>query len=233
MARSVVLVSLVLASALGAVAEPVAAQDSARTVASAQQGRNRDLPLDAARNITIDTDEGSWLSVDVSPDGKTIVFDLLGDLYTIPVGGGEATPLTSGMQFDAQPRFSPDGKTVVFTSDKDGGDNVWTIEVATKTLKQITKGKGNRYRSPEWTPDGDYIVVSDTAAGTKPSVREVLRHRNIVLCMAVACCFLTWFIVIVTFDDTPVHPLVSVTLTTNESARHTGIRLLLNPFDHV
>src|SRR6476619_3358042 len=102
MARSVVLVSLVLASGLGT-AVPAAAQDSARTVAAAQPGRNRDLPLDAARNITIDTDEGSWLSVDVSPDGKSIVFDLLGDLYTIPAGGGEATPLTSGMQFDAQP----------------------------------------------------------------------------------------------------------------------------------
>ena len=177
MARSVVLVSLVLASALGAVAEPVAAQDSARTVAAAQQGRNRDLPLDAARNITIDTDEGSWLSVDVSPDGKTIVFDLLGDLYTIPVGGGEATPLTSGMQFDAQPRFSPDGKTVVFTSDKDGGDNVWTIEVATKTLKQITKGKGNRYRSPEWTPDGDYIVVSKSTTPIGPSKLWMI-HKN-------------------------------------------------------
>ena len=95
MARSSVLLSLVLASALG-MSVPAAAQDSARTVAAAQQGRSRDLPLDAARTITIDTDEGSWLSVDVSPDGKTIVFDLLGDLYTIPIAGGEATQLTSG-----------------------------------------------------------------------------------------------------------------------------------------
>jgi Tol biopolymer transport system component len=157
MHRTVVLASLVLVSALGA-AQPAAAQDSARTVA--QAGRNRDLPLDPARNVSIDTDEGSWLSVDVASDGRTIVFDLLGDLYTIPVGGGDATQLTSGMQYDAQPRFSPDGKFIVFTSDKDGNDNVWTIEVATKTLKQITKGKGNVYRSPEWTPDGNYIVVS-------------------------------------------------------------------------
>ena len=176
MARTIVLVSLVLASALGT-AVPAAAQDSARTVAAAQPGRNRDLPLDATRNITIDTDEGSWLSVDVSPDGKTIVFDLLGDLYTIPVAGGEATPLTGGMPFDAQPRFSSDGKFVVFTSDKDGGDNVWTIEVATKTLKQITKGKGNRYRSPEWTPDGDYIVVSKSTTPIGPSKLWMI-HKN-------------------------------------------------------
>jgi imidazolonepropionase-like amidohydrolase/Tol biopolymer transport system component len=168
MARIVVLASLVLAPAFAA-ATPAVAQDSARTVAATQPGRNRDLPLDPARTVNIDTDEGSWISLDVSPDGRTIVFDMLGDLYTIPIGGGDATQLTSGMQFDAQPRFSPDGKYVVFTSDKDGGDNVWTIELATKALKQITKGKGNRYRSPEWTPDGNYIVVSKSPSPIGPS----------------------------------------------------------------
>ena len=135
-----------------------AAQDSARTVAA--QPRARDLPLDPARTISIDTDEGSWMSLDVSPYGRTIVFDLLGDLYTIPITGGDATQLTNGMAYDAQPRFSPDGKLIVFTSDRDGGDNVWTIDVATKQTKQITKGKNFRYRSPEWTPDGNYIIVS-------------------------------------------------------------------------
>ena len=151
--------SLVLASALGA-ASSLTAQDSARTVASPQPARGRDLPLDPARTVSIDTDEGSWLSLDVSPDGRTIVFDLLGDLYTIPIGGGDATQLTSGMAYDAQPRFSPDGKLIVFTSDRDGGDNVWTIDVATKQTKQITRQKTFRYRSPEWTPDGGYIVVA-------------------------------------------------------------------------
>ena len=121
---------------------------------------NRDLPLEAARTLSLDTDEGSWMSLDVSPDGRTIVFDLLGDLYTIPIAGGSATQLTSGMAFDAQPRFSPDGKLIVYTSDRDGGDNVWAFDVASRREKQITKGKANRYRSPEWTPDGRYVVVS-------------------------------------------------------------------------
>ena len=58
-------------------------------------------------SIPIDVDEGTWMSVDVSPDGKEIVFDLLGDLYTIPIGGGEAKTLTSGMAWDEQPRYSP------------------------------------------------------------------------------------------------------------------------------
>jgi Tol biopolymer transport system component/imidazolonepropionase-like amidohydrolase len=121
---------------------------------------NNTLSLKAERTINLDTDEGTWISLDVSPDGRTIVFDLMGDLYTMPIAGGTATQLTRGMQYDAQPRFSPDGKLVVFTSDKDGGDNVWTIDVATKALKQITRGKNNRYRSPEWAPDGLYIIAS-------------------------------------------------------------------------
>ena len=128
---------------------------------SARRGTKPDLSLVSERTLVIDTDEGTWVSLDVSPDGRTIVFDLLGDLYTLPIAGGTAAPLTSGMAYDAQPRFSPDGKTVVFTSDRDGGENVWTIDVATKKTKAVTKGKTTgRYRSPEWTPDGDYIVVS-------------------------------------------------------------------------
>src|SRR5918992_3753820 len=101
--------------------------------------RRRDLSLDPSRSISLDTDEGSWISLDVSPDGRTIVFDLLGDLYTLPIAGGAATQLTRGMAYDAQPRFSPDGKRVVFTSDRDGGDNVWHLYLPTKRPKQITQ----------------------------------------------------------------------------------------------
>jgi dipeptidyl aminopeptidase/acylaminoacyl peptidase len=136
-----------------------------------------DLPIVGARTINLDTDEGSWISLDVSPDGRTIVFDLLGDLYTIPVTGGTATPLTKGMMYDAQPRFSPDGRLIVFTSDRDGGDNVWTMDVATRATKQVTKGKTNRYRSPEWTPDGLYIVVSRAPQPIGPS-KPWMYHKD-------------------------------------------------------
>jgi Tol biopolymer transport system component len=155
--------TLALALSFVVIATPLAAQ--ADSTNRGGRPRQPDLPLAAARTVNIDTDEGTWISLDVSPDGRTIVFDLLGDLYTIPMTGGAATQLTNGMAFDAQPRFSPDGKLVVFTSDRDGGDNVWTIDVASKATKQITKGKTTgRYRSPEWTPDGNYIVVSRAAA---------------------------------------------------------------------
>ena len=66
--------------------------------------RAQDLPLQPGRELKFKTDSGTWMSLDVSPDGRTILFDLLGDLYTVPIGGGDATRLTSGMGFDYMPR---------------------------------------------------------------------------------------------------------------------------------
>ncbi|MFN8570720.1 MAG: amidohydrolase family protein [Gemmatimonadaceae bacterium] len=122
--------------------------------------KKKDLPLAAARSIDLDTDEGSWMSTDVSPDGRTVVFDLLGDLYTVPLAGGTATAVTTGMAFDGQPRYSPDGKWIVFTSDRDGAENVWIMNLETKETRQISKLKDKTIESPEWTPDGKYVVVT-------------------------------------------------------------------------
>jgi imidazolonepropionase-like amidohydrolase/dipeptidyl aminopeptidase/acylaminoacyl peptidase len=118
------------------------------------------LPLKPARTVEFTTREGTWMSVDVSPDGRTLVFDLLGDIYTMPITGGLATPLTTGMALDAQPRFSPDGRRIVFTSDRNGGEGVWIMSLDLRDTLQITRGKNDKYDSPEWTPDGDYIVVT-------------------------------------------------------------------------
>jgi Tol biopolymer transport system component len=123
------------------------------------------LPLTPTRTLSESFTEGSWISLDVSPDGETIVFDLLGDLYTMPFTGGTATPLTQGMAFDGQPRFSPDGETVVFVSDRSGGDAVWTISVDLADTTRITRGETSAYQSPEWTPDGDYIVATRQGPG--------------------------------------------------------------------
>ena len=153
---------------------PLVAQDTTRRAGIPGK---RDLELVPGRSVNVDTDEGTWISLDVSPDGRTIVFDLLGDLYTIPISGGTATALTSGIAYDAQPRFSPDGKSILFTSDRDGGDNVWVMDLATKRTKVITKGKTSRYRSPAWTPDGKYIVVSRAAAAIGAS-KLYLYHKD-------------------------------------------------------
>jgi Tol biopolymer transport system component len=120
----------------------------------------KDLPLKAERTLSFNTKEGTWLSVDISPDGRTLVFDMLGDLYTMPVAGGKATRITDGMAYDTHPKFSPDGQHIVFTSDRSGSDNAWMMELATEETKQVTKGNNEWVQSAEWSPDGDYIVVA-------------------------------------------------------------------------
>lgn len=133
----------------------------------AQKKKDAPLPLEAARTVSFSTDEGSWLSLDISPDGETILFELLGDLYTIPSAGGVATQITSGMAFDSQPRYSPDGQQIVFVSDRSGSENIWIIDFAKEDTTQLTKSKGDLYQSPEWTPDGNYVVASKgTGLGT-------------------------------------------------------------------
>jgi len=120
-------------------------------------------PPGPSRTVNLDVTSGTWMSLDISPDGRTIVFDLLGDLYTIPITGGEATPITSGMAWDFQPRFSPDGSRIAFTSDRGGGDNIWTIPVGGskdgRDAKQITKESYRLLTQPIWTPDGQYIIA--------------------------------------------------------------------------
>ncbi|MCC6430522.1 MAG: PD40 domain-containing protein, partial [Gemmatimonadaceae bacterium] len=121
---------------------------------------NGDLPLVPTRPLKFTTDEGTWLSLDLSPDGRTIVFDLLGDIYTIPATGGKATRLTSGSPFDGQPRFAPDGKSIVFVSDRTGSENLWLIDPNGTNLRPLTRGANQAFVSPDWTPDGQYVVVS-------------------------------------------------------------------------
>ncbi len=137
---------------------PMAGQQAAGS--DAEKAEEKALPLEAGRTIPIATDEGSWLSLDVSPDGETVVFDFLGDLYSLPIAGGEATALTSGLAFDAQPQFSPDGSKLLFVSDRSGGDNLWTLDLQTGDTTQLTKGNGHTYQSPTWTPDGEYVIAA-------------------------------------------------------------------------
>ncbi|HET6602709.1 MAG TPA: amidohydrolase family protein [Xanthomonadaceae bacterium] len=110
------------------------------------------------RTVKFSTDEGTWMDVDVSPDGRTLVFDLLGDLYLLPVEGGQARRLTSGPAFDVQPRFSPDGREIAFTSDRGGGNNLWRIGVDGKDATQVSKEDYRLVNSPAWSPDGQYIA---------------------------------------------------------------------------
>jgi len=153
--RSAAIVALftALVSPVAIVAQDAAPSDPDSVVAT------ENLPLEPGRKLTYTAEEGSWISLDVSPDGSTIVFDLLGDLYTVPLAGGQATRLTSGMAMDVQPRYSPDGTRLAFVSDRSGREQVWILEVATGDTTQITRGRRADVLSPEWTPDGDYLVI--------------------------------------------------------------------------
>ena len=115
--------------------------------------------LEPYKEVTIETDEGTWMNVDISPDGKTIVFDMLGDIYIMPVSGGNAKLLREGHAFEVQPRFSPDGKKISFTSDAGGGDNIWIMDADGSDAKQLTQENFRLLNNAVWTPDGNYIVA--------------------------------------------------------------------------
>jgi Tol biopolymer transport system component len=133
------------------------------------QGGDRSAPatliLDKAETIEFTTDEGTWMSLDVSPDGRTIAFDLLGDIYTLPVDGGTAKRIIGGMSFDSQPKFSPDGKTIAFLSDRSGVENLWLADADGSNPRAVTKDRPTsdapeKMSSPSWTRDGRYLLVS-------------------------------------------------------------------------
>lgn len=105
------------------------------------------------------TTEGTWMNLDVSPDGQTIVFDMLGDIYTMPISGGKAKAIRTGIAFEVQPRFSPDGKQISFTSDAGGGDNIWVMNKNGSDAKQITKESFRLLNNAFWMPDGNYLIA--------------------------------------------------------------------------
>ncbi|MGP1352151.1 MAG: amidohydrolase family protein [Parasphingopyxis sp.] len=137
-----------------AVAAPIAAQDAEET--AEWDVSNPPLPT---RPVTIDVTEGTWMNVDVSPDGGTIAFDLLGDIYTMPITGGTPTRIASGLAWEVQPRFSPDGSRIAFTSDRGGGDNIWVMDANGANMRQVTNEDFRLLNQPDWSPDGQYIVA--------------------------------------------------------------------------
>ncbi|MBB1382497.1 PD40 domain-containing protein, partial [Shewanella sp. SR41-2] len=117
--------------------------------------------------IDINVTEGTWMNVNVSPDGEHIVFDLLGDIYQIPIAGGQAKPLAQGIAWQMQPVYSPDGKYIAFTSDEDGGDNIWIMNADGTNPHAITTETFRLLNSPAWSPDSQYLVARKHFTGTR------------------------------------------------------------------
>ena len=119
------------------------------------------LPLQGkTETLAFSTYEGSWLSIDIAPDGKTLIFDLLGDLYVLPLQGGKAERITSGLGFDSQPMFSPNGEWIAFISDRSGSDNLWIARPDGSDARRLSDESQADMISPAWTPDSLYVVVS-------------------------------------------------------------------------
>ncbi len=133
-----------------------------------------------ARTISIDTRTGTWMSLDVSPDGSTIAFDLLGDIYVLPIAGGEATAINSGHAWSMQPRFSPDGLEIAYTSDAAGGDNIWIMQADGSNARQLSKESFRLLNNPWWSPDGTYIAArKHFTTGRSLGTGEIwIYHRN-------------------------------------------------------
>ncbi len=111
------------------------------------------------KTVKFTTEEGTWLDLDVRDDGAEIVFSMLGDIYVLPIAGGKARRITSGAAWDVQPRYSPDGKQIAFTSDRGGGNNIWRMKADGSGASAVSKEDFRLLNNPIWTPDGNYLVA--------------------------------------------------------------------------
>ena len=151
---------------LAAVTTIVFAAEDEKDAAPPKKKWDVNNPPGEAITIPIDTRTGTWMSVDVSPDGKQIVFDLPGDLYLLPIEGGEAKALTHSVAWEMQARFSPDGKRLTYMSDASGGDNIWVMDIDGKNGREVSKEKLRLLNNPVWHPNGQYIAARKHYTGT-------------------------------------------------------------------
>jgi len=142
------------------IAAPALAQEPQQSASPTIPARwDVSTPRGPTKSVEFETSEGTWMNVDVSPDGRTIVFDMMGDIYTMPIAGGRATLLLGGHAYETMPRFSPDGSRIAFTSDRDGLENIWTMDTGGGDLRQVSRERERQVSNPAWTPDGRYIVA--------------------------------------------------------------------------
>lgn len=132
-------------------------------------------PLNNTKQISFETNEGTWMSVDVSPDGQEIAFDLVGDLYLMPINGGTVTQITSGQSWDSAPIYSPDGTQIYFISDRSGTKNLWRIGFDEPSPEQVTFLDRAIFGPINWSRDGRHIIAGVSGVDFYPSADVLLQ----------------------------------------------------------
>lgn len=153
---------IVLFCSVFGLAQPMFAEATSSTERSDKTENSWDVlkPPFKLNSTNIQSKEVTWSSLGVAPNGEQFVFDALGDIFISSIRGGDAAPLTQDLAWNIQPTFSPDGTRIAFISDRDGLSNIWTMNVDGTELKQISKEAKHMVHSPQWSPDGRYIVAS-------------------------------------------------------------------------
>ena len=123
--------------------------------------------------VSFKTTEGTWVSLDVNPDGKSLVFELLGEVYTLPLEGGLARPVLTGRAFQSQPRLSPNGLLIAYVSDESGTDNIWISRADGSMPRQVTDREASTMLSPAWSADGSSIYVTVISSAGFSSFAEI------------------------------------------------------------
>jgi len=168
--KQIKIISLLVASITLTIALQVSAVEVGKESANEPEKKEKwsvNAPQGQFKDANIDVTSGTWMNVDVSPDGKMLTFDLLGDIYTMSIKGGEAKPLMTDIAWQMQPRFSPDGKYIAFTSDEGGGDNLWIMNRDGSNGKAVSTETFRLLNSLAWSPDSNYIVGRKHFTGSR------------------------------------------------------------------
>ena len=129
------------------------------------------LLMAAGVPVSLGAEEALWLRQPaISPDGKTVVFSYRGDLWSVPAGGGTATPLTVASAYDTSPVWSPDGSRIAFASDRYGNFDVYVMSSSGGDATRLTVHSADEIPT-SFTPDGKHVLFSASRLDSATNVQ--------------------------------------------------------------